>query len=177
MDPLLAWAASNWGWLVALLIYAVINGDKIAARLGTFIPPVAGWLEKRAKIKAETDARRSNGQSAVLQHVIASDTRGEMTQVSVIERMITILETTLDRAFAGGEVTNKALADVFKQLGELRSVVARHNDLLGGYGQVVAHLADEVEGVRVQVAGVNGKLDSLGAWSGEMQSLRREVSS
>ena len=172
MDPILVWAASNWGWLVALLIYAVINGDKIAARLGTFIPPIAGWLEKREARRRKTE----NGSAAVLQHVIASDTRGEMTQVSLIERMITILETTLDRAFAGGEVTTQALADVFKQLGELRSVVARHNDLLGGYGQMVAHLADETEGVKVQVSNMNGKLDSVGAWAGEMQNLRREVS-
>jgi len=165
--------ANRYGLIGLLLLILVLNGDKVAARLSTFIPPLAKWLEARAVAKS----KESNGSTAVLQHVIASDTRGEMTQVSLIERMITILETTLDRAFAGGEVTNKALADVHKQLGELRSVVARHNDLLGGYGQVVAHLADEVEGVRVQVAGVNGKLDSLGAWSGEMQSLRREVSS
>jgi len=172
LDPLLAWIGANWGFLALVIWVLLRDGDKIAARLGTFIPPIAGWLEKREARKRKD----SNGQSAVLQHVIASDTRGEMTQVSLIERMITILETTLDRAFAGGEVTNKALAELHKQLGELRSVVARHNDLLGGYGQVVAHLADEVEGVRVQVAGVNGKLDSLGAWSGEMQNLRREVS-
>jgi hypothetical protein len=172
-DPILTWAAHNWGWLVALVIFLVVNGDKVVVRLSQVAPPLARWLEAREAARQ----KQQNGQAAaVLQHVLTSDVRDQLTQTQLLDRMITILESTLDRAFASGEVTNKALADVHKQLAELRSVVARHNDILGTHGQNVAHLADEMEGVKVQVAGVTGKLDSLGAWSFEMQSLRREVS-
>jgi chromosome segregation ATPase len=139
--------------------------------LGAFIPPLAAWLERREVAKQ----KRENGSSTVLQHVIASDTRGEMTQVSLIERMLGTLETSLERMWQDREKTSIALDNVHKQLSELRAVVARHNDLLGGHGQNIARLADEMEDVKTATAGTNGKLDSLGAWMETMQNLRREV--
>jgi hypothetical protein len=183
-DPILTWAAHNWGWLVALVIFLVVNGDKVVVRLSQVAPPLARWLEAREAARQ----KQQNGQAAaVLQHVIASDTRGEMTQVSMIERVLAMLDSTMDRLFQDRDATRADLKDFHNAIteltdefrkgnSELRSVVARHNDILGGHGQGIARLADEVEDHTKQLAGVNGKLDSLGAWMEIMQDLRREVS-
>ena len=178
MDPLvwIAWAWREYGVPGVAILVLVLERRQIAAALGKFLPWFGEWMDRRAKAKAESDARNKNGQAAVLQHVIASDTRGEMTQVSMIERVLAMLDSTVDRLFEDRDATRADLKEFQKLISELRSVVARHNDLLGGHGQNIARLADEVEGVKTATASMNGKLDSLGAWMETMQNLRREVS-
>ena len=122
----LQYFAENFGWLIAIAFVLVLNGDKVAIRLGTFIPPLANWLSQRETEKAvETSARLSS--VAQLQ---AQDAKMQ-------EKLIGILDQTLTHTF---EIQER-LSD---RIDRLEKAVERNNGVLTSLNMTLSKLASAV---------------------------------
>jgi hypothetical protein len=97
----LKYFAENFGWLVAVALVLILNGDKVAARLGSFIPPLADWLEKRRVAReVETSAKLAaeiEQEDATLHHEFDSEAANQSHQMRLSTELMGILKDTLQR--------------------------------------------------------------------------------
>jgi hypothetical protein len=94
----LKYFVENYGWLVAVALVLILNGDKVAARLGTFIPPLADWLEKRRVAhEVETSAKLAaeiEQSEATLHHDLDSEAANQAYLFRQQSELLAMLKET-----------------------------------------------------------------------------------
>jgi chromosome segregation ATPase len=140
-------------WLVAIAVVLWLL-PKILREFAAFIPPLSERMKATQK-----------RQDAVLHHEMDSETARESQQVNLQDRMLTILENSLEEMWKDRNQTHDRLDQVIRAIDDLRRAQNHATDVLQVHTATVSKLADEVEGfdkVGAQIASVGAYLTGGG---------------
>ena len=164
---------SQWPWYAVAAVVVVAYLPKAVESLGKVVPPLGNFLQARENAKQAKLQLEEGRTNTVLQHVLTADTRDQMTQVQLQDRMLSILEASLEKMWSDRDATHAGLGQIREQISQLRQVTARYGDILSVNSSSVAKLSDEVEGLKVQSAGLSERVNSLGAWAEARTRMRK----
>jgi len=138
--------AENFGWLVAIAFVLVLNGDRVAARVGTFIPPLANWLEKR-RVEKEvlTSAQLAASieqEDAALHHEFDVEAANQAHTIREQDRMLTILEKTLENFWTDRQKREDNWEKVLTAITDTRMALLKMESTLSLHSMTIARQED-----------------------------------
>lgn len=141
----LQYAVENWGWLVAVILVLVLNGDKVAARFGTFIPPLANWLEKRRVEKEVVTsaklAAKLEQDDAVLHHEFDAEAASQAYAMRQQSELLAILKDTLSHFWEDRKNRETQWERVYTALLRLESTLSLHTMTIARQADAYGDLA------------------------------------
>lgn len=147
-------------WLLTVVVVLALL-PRIMQGLSLFIPALASHLE----------AQRER-QEALLHHRLDSDAANQQQQIKIQDRMLSILEDNLKKAWEDRDQSHRHLEAIQEQISELRRVTLRGADILSVHTASVNKMADEVEGLKGTVGNLSERMNSLGSWVLEINRIR-----
>lgn len=142
----LKYFAENFGWLVAVALVLILNGDKVAARLGTFIPPLANWLERRRVEKEVVESAKLAASleqdDAVLHHEMDSDAAEQAHALRQDDRMLGIVERTLDNFWQEQQRQTERWTVMLQAIADNKTALMSMKSTLSLHSQVIAQQVD-----------------------------------
>lgn len=141
----LKYLMENYGWLVAVVLVLILNGDKITARLGTFIPPLADWLEKR-RVEREVIASarlsaRIDQDEAVLHHEFDTEAVTQAHQMRQSTELMGILKETLKNFWVDSKTRDEQWERVYTALLRMESTLSLHTMTISRQADAYGNLA------------------------------------
>src|SRR3990172_5390787 len=128
---------SRPAWLVALAVTLYLL-PKILQQFAPFVPGLSRLMTANAE-----------REDAMLHHKLDSDSVSQAQTIKFQERMLGILEASLDKMWQDRAETLKRLEEIDAELTEMRLGVIRNNDLLTAHSINISKLADEQEDFKV----------------------------
>jgi len=136
-----------YGWLVAIALILVLNGDRIATRVATFIPPIARWFDKRRATQKLRTRAILEQDDELLHHEIDTEVAAAAHLVKTHDRMLTILEQTLEHFWTDHEqqagnwaAVQQAISDNRVALMGMKSTLSLHTMTISQQADAYAHL-------------------------------------
>jgi chromosome segregation ATPase len=136
-------------WLVAIALVLYLL-PKILERLSTFVPPLASLME------AERERR-----DTALHWQLESGGLRLSNELKAQERLIDILEQSLERMFDDRAASEANYEKVIKELRDLRYQIQRMGDTLVLHGTQIVKLTDEQEQFGERLGQLPERVDSL----------------
>lgn len=134
MEDFVKWAVENLGLLGAILLILILSGDKIAARLGSLIPPLGDWLDKgrRERVRAETDDREHTQQMEEVVTHHSLDTLAAQLQLSARreDAALAMIREVIGWAREDGNEQRKELLTIRERVASLHVALVRMDDLI-----------------------------------------------
>lgn len=145
-----------WVITVTIVLYLLPG---ILERLSTFIPPLASLVKAEQERKDAVLLWRQEANGLRL----SSELKGQ-------ERLIDILEQSLERMFDDRAASEANYEAVIKELRELRYQVKKMGDMLSLHSSLVSKLTDEHERFSERLGQLPERVDSLKAYVEGVQS-------
>jgi hypothetical protein len=149
---------SRPAWLVALVV-ALYLLPKILKEAAPWVPPLSRLLTAHAE-----------REDAALHHRLNSQAAGQAQEQKIQDRLLTILQESLEKAWNDRAETYKHLEEVKAEIVLLRASLVRNGDVLAVHTASVAKLADEIGDQRP----VFERIAAIGSWMVERSEMRRE---
>ena len=119
--------SQEYGWVLVVALYALLNPDKIARIFSPIFPPIFRWLEARRE--REIEEKRDHEQLLTAQY----------------ESVFEIVKETIQWMRKDFTELNGRLEAVVIQVRELRSAIDRNNMLLTSFNASLTELSDQVQ--------------------------------
>lgn len=146
-------------WIVAIAVVLFLLPG-ILKGLAPFVPPLSNLMTAHASRVEAEEAR----EDVALHHKLEQNGIQLAQELKGQERLIDILEQSLERMWDDRVASEANYEQVVKELRELRYQVQRMGDTLSLHGQQVAHLTDEQVRFSERLGQLPERVDSLGAY-------------
>ena len=125
---------NQYGWLLVLSVFLLLNAGRIAERMGPLFPPLAKMLERDRQNRVRREGRADE---AVLHHRLDAATVDQTHSIQLQDRMLTILEQSLNKFWDDREATRQDLEAIRREIEALKNEFSVHT-------QTINRLADEI---------------------------------
>lgn len=128
---------NQYGWLLVLSAFLLLNAGRIAERVGPLVPPLAKVLERRRQNRVRREGKLNEADEAVLHHRLDAATIDQTHGIQLQDRMLTILEQSLNKFWEDREATRQDLEAIRREIEALKHEFSAHT-------QTINRLADEI---------------------------------
>lgn len=128
---------NQYGWLLVLLAFLLLNARRIADRMGPLFPPLAKMLERNRQNRVRREGRADEVDEAVLHHRLGAATIDQTHSIQLQDRMLTILEQSLNKFWEDREASRRDLEAIRREIEALKHEFWAHT-------QTINRLADEI---------------------------------